>query len=60
MIRAIVSFFDARDIVALVGLILIGAGLAFVSVAAALAVPGALVFLCAVLPVLRGPRGKEQ
>lgn len=41
---------DFRTIVTFLGLTMIGSGLAFVSYAAALAVPGALLFLLAVVP----------
>lgn len=54
-LRASIEF---RDVVGLLGLILIAAGLSFVSVAAAIAVPGALMFLVAVVPPIltRGDR----
>lgn len=46
------SAIDARDVVALIGVLLIAGGLAMVSAAAALVVPGLLLFLLAVLPAL--------
>ena len=45
-----------REIVATLGLGLIGYGLALVSLPAALVVTGALLFGLAVLPLLRAPR----
>lgn len=51
---------DLRDVIALVGLLLLSGGLAIVSVAAALAVPGALLFLYAVVPPLIASRGKDS
>jgi hypothetical protein len=47
---------DKRDAFTALGLILIGGGLAQISLAAALAVPGALIFLLAVAPLLRSGR----
>lgn len=46
--RRLISAADGHDALAAIGLLLIGGGLWFVSVAAALAVPGALLFLMAV------------
>lgn len=42
--------FDLRDLATLIGLVLIGVGLMQTSLTAALAVPGVLVFLLAVVP----------
>lgn len=48
---------DLRDALTAVSLLLIGGGLSFVHVAAALAVPGLLLFLLAVVPPLIPRRG---
>lgn len=50
--RRALAAVDLRDVIAVIGLCLIAGGLAFVSAAAALAVPGALIFLYAALPPL--------
>lgn len=56
--RRLFAAIDRRDVVTGCALLLIGAGLWFVSVAAALAVPGALLFLLAVpAATLVGRRG---
>ena len=56
--RKLLASIDVRDVIAGVGLSLIGIGLSFVSIAAALAVPGLLLFACAVVPAIltRGDR----
>lgn len=43
---------DLGDLIALVGLVLLGAGLALVSLALALSIVGALLFLYAAVPPL--------
>lgn len=50
--RRILSAIDARDIVTGLGLVLMTAGLALVSVPAALFVPGLLLFVVAVVPAV--------
>ena len=50
--KRVLAAIDLRDVVTVLGLVLIAAGLAFVHVAAALAVPGLLLFLLAVVPPL--------
>jgi hypothetical protein len=50
---------DLRDVLTLLALVLIGAGLGTVSLAAGLAVPGLLLFLLAVVPPLLSRQGGQ-
>ena len=51
------SKIDAQDILAMLGILLLGAGLAITSISLALSVVGGLMFLCAVWPDV-APRSK--
>ena len=57
--RRLLADYGPRELVATLGLGLIGYGLAMVSVPAALVVTGALLFGLAVLPLLRATRESD-
>ena len=52
--KRLLSAIEGRDVLAVLGLGLMTAGIAMLSVPAALIVPGALIFTLAVWPLMRG------